>query len=105
MKNLYILWWILLTTYNTKAQFSSSPAQPLSVCNATATKSHLQILKDGNGGYFTFWIDNRTGTIKKLYGQHLMLPEMHNGLPMAKSSFSIQHNLFRHFIAPCLITE
>ena len=71
MKNLYILLWILLTTYNTKAQFSSSPAQPLSVCNATATKSHLQILKDGNGGYFTFWIDNRTGTIKKLYGQHL----------------------------------
>ena len=71
MKNLYILLWILLTAYNTKAQFSNSPAQPLSVCNSTATKENLQILPDGSGGYFTFWIDNRTGTIKKLYGQHL----------------------------------
>lgn len=71
MKKIYTIFLCLMTMHIAYGQFSNSPAQPLSVCNTTATKENLQILPDGNGGYFTFWIDNRTGTIKKLYGQHL----------------------------------
>lgn len=54
------------------AQFSGDPANPLYVCNAANTQSSVASISDGNGGYYTFWLDKRNNSsISEVYGQHL----------------------------------
>ncbi|HMC97607.1 MAG TPA: hypothetical protein VKG92_08145, partial [Flavobacteriales bacterium] len=54
------------------AQWSTDPANPLVVCNAANSQSHVRAISDGNGGWFVFWNDARVTVGKnELYGQHL----------------------------------
>ncbi len=71
MKKITTLILICLTS-TLSAQFSGDPVNPFYVCNATSTQSNVTALSDGNGGYYTFWLDKRVnGSDNSVYGQHL----------------------------------
>jgi len=71
MKKITTLILICLTS-TLSAQFSGDPVNPFYVCNATSTQSNVTALSDGNGGYYTFWLDKRlNGSDNSVYGQHL----------------------------------
>lgn len=63
---------LICATSTLYAQFSGDPVNPLYVCNATSTQNSVTSLSDGNGGYYTFWLDKRlNGSDNSVFGQHL----------------------------------
>lgn len=70
MKPYYIAFTLLLlTTISTKAQWSIDPADPLVVCDATGAQSKMRVLNIPDGGYYAFWVDERTTGMPHIYGQ------------------------------------
>ncbi|MBL0308861.1 MAG: hypothetical protein IPP77_04035 [Bacteroidetes bacterium] len=72
MKNIYAFLVLTMVVLNSRAQFSSDNLHPMALCNATGNQTNIQVLDDGSGGYFVFWLDNRLDAGKKqVYAQHL----------------------------------
>lgn len=66
----YALVVLLATAYRASAQWSTDPAAPLVVCNANGNQTKLRALPDGTGGWYAFWLDDRTDGINaEVYGQ------------------------------------
>ncbi len=67
-----VLNFLLATSYTANAQWSTDPAAPMVVCNATGVQTGLKAISDGGHGWFTFWIDRRSAQDHgELYGQHV----------------------------------
>jgi hypothetical protein len=65
-----ILFPCLLAATSAVGQWSTDPAAPLVVCNATGNQTKLRALPDGTGGWYAFWLDDRTDGINaEVYGQ------------------------------------
>lgn len=83
---------------NVKAQWSYDPNNPAIVCNAAGAQEGIQAIKDGNGGYYVFWFDNRVAAnATELYGQHYDV----NGMPQwavnGKQIFSAPNSDLFHY--------
>lgn len=65
-----LLFSCLLVSSAAMAQWSTDPAAPLAVCNAAGNQTKLRALPDGTGGWYAFWLDDRTdGMNAEIYGQ------------------------------------
>jgi hypothetical protein len=74
MKKILIIQFSLFLKISLFAQFTGNLAQPNIICNQTGIQKNVQVISDGNGGYYSFWLDDRknpgTGTDNDVYGQH-----------------------------------
>lgn len=72
---LYFLGLLVLLAGPARAQFPTSAAQTLFVCNAPGNQFGVQAFADGAGGSYAVWIDkrggNNSGPGTALYAQHL----------------------------------
>ncbi len=74
MKKSYLLFICLLLVVSSYAQFSSDPSAPLSICNEASSQGKVKAVNDvlnAGGGYYVFWIDQRSGSNAQVYAQHL----------------------------------
>ena len=72
-KNYLSLFLLLFIAPILMAQWSTDPASPGVVCDASGIQSDPQSFADGNGGIYVFWLDHRNGTnqdARDVYGQH-----------------------------------
>lgn len=69
-KVIFIYFGFLLNTI-LLAQFTGNLNQANIISNQTSSKTGLKVIEDGNGGYYSFWMDDRSSVNKKeIYGQH-----------------------------------
>ena len=69
MKNLYLIFSILLFSLTTRAQYSMIPASPFKVCQYADQQTGVQAFNKGNFTY-VYWLDKRSGK-NEVYGQKL----------------------------------
>lgn len=63
---------VLALSLNVHSQWSTDPATPMTICDATGDQGVPEVVEDGSGGWFVFWADPRvSNTQKEIYGQHL----------------------------------
>ena len=62
---------LTVTAYRASAQWSSDPANPMTVCNAPNQQRSMRAIADADSGWYVFWSDARNNAAKAdLYGQH-----------------------------------
>lgn len=73
MKKFLVLALFLLSTigFSAKAQWSLNPDTPTPVADSISSPATPELISDGAGGYFVFWLDGRRSQNVAVYGQHL----------------------------------
>ncbi len=72
MKNIFIILYILFSTFNLKAQWSNNPILNTAVSIYTGNQSSQNIVSDGLGGAIITWQDQRNGTgTDDIYAQRI----------------------------------
>ena len=71
MKKLYLIL-VMIQGILAYGQWTNDQEFPLAICDAPGQQRYQQVVADGNGGWFIFWLDQRAQfQVNTVYGQHV----------------------------------
>ena len=80
---------------STAAQWSVDPGSPLVICDAPSNQQSLRVLRDGSGGRYILWTDDRLGANDiAVYGQRIDA--------MGVAQWDVDGRLIQHVAGRCI---